>query len=188
MKLRTLLTGDVDTAARRLLGCHVTSTIDDERVVVALTEVEAYGGHDDAASHAHRGRTKRNGSMFAGPGTAYVYRSYGMHWCLNVAAGPQGVGSAVLLRGAVIVEGEGVVRRRRGREDSLTDGPGKLAQALGVSGDHDGTDLLDSDLLILSPGAPPDGVVLATPRVGISKEKQRPWRFVVATPIGATRT
>ncbi len=187
MNLSTLLTGPVDRAARGLLGAHLVSRIDGETVVVALTEVEAYGADDDAASHAHRGKTKRNGSMFGAPGTAYVYRSYGMHWCLNVAVMPAGVGSAVLLRGAVIVDGESVVKRRRGRATGLTDGPGKLAQALGVNGDHDGIDMLTSDLLELRPGAAPDGIVLATPRVGISKEVERMWRFVVATTVGAPR-
>jgi DNA-3-methyladenine glycosylase len=145
---------------------------------VLLTEVEAYGGSDDAASHAYKGLTERNGSMFGPPGTLYVYRSYGVHWCANVATGPEGTGRAVLLRGGEPLEGKAVMQLRRGRIDQLTDGPGKLAQALGIDGTHDGTDLLTGPVRLL-PRMIDVPSIVATPRVGISKAKERPWRFVL---------
>ena len=147
-----------------------------------ITEVEAYKGSDDPASHAYRGRTGRNGSMFERPGTLYVYRSYGIHWCANVAAGPEGVGWGILFRGGEIVDGLGVARTRRGRERDLANGPGKLTQALGVDHSHDGTFLFDgSSPIRLEPGEPP-ALLMATPRVGISRAIDRPWRFVAVTP------
>ncbi len=184
MSVRDLLAGDVVKAAHGLLGYRLRSEIGGEIVEVVLNEVEAYGGADDPASHAYRGRTARNGAMFARPGTAYVYRSYGMHWCLNVAAGPEGTGGAVLLRGGLPVAGEDVIVRRRGRTTNLADGPGKLAQALGVTGSHDGADLLaDGELSLVGAEALP-GTIIATPRVGISQGQDRPWRFVVAQAVG----
>ena len=171
-------------AARALLGMRLRSEVDGKVTEVVLTEVEAYAGDDDPASHAYRGRTARNGSMFAPPGTAYVYKSYGVHWMLNVSVTAEGKGDAVLLRAGVPAVGEEVMVARRGRRNQLTDGPGKLAQALGVTGDHDGVSLADGPLRLL-PGEPLPGTVLATPRVGISKAVERPWRFVVAQAMGA---
>ncbi len=179
------LGGSPEEAAPLLLGNRLVSEQDGERVVVRITEVEAYKGSDDPASHAFRGRTPRNGSMFERPGTLYVYRSYGIHWCCNVACGPEGVGWGVLFRGAQVVEGEGVVSRRRGRTDQLANGPGKLAQALGIGGSCDGTDLLSASSEIrLEHGESPRNI-LATPRVGISQGMERPWRFVEATEVSA---
>ena len=143
-----------------------------------LTEVEAYGGSDDAASHAYRGLTERNRSMFGPPGTLYVYRSYGVHWCANVAAGPHGIGRAVLLRAGVPLEGETIMQQRRGRTDHVADGPGKLAQALGIEGTHDGTSVFDGPVQLLPrPGDAPS--IVATPRVGITRAQERQWRFVL---------
>ncbi len=183
--LQELLAGPVPAAAEGLLGATLHSDVDGRPVVVVLTEVEAYDGADDPASHAFRGRTPRNASMFAGPGTAYVYRSYGIHWCLNVATGPAGRGAAVLLRGGALVEGEEIAVARRGRRDHLADGPGKLAQALGVTKELvDGTSLLGGGPLTLGERpADLNGTVLATPRVGITKAADRPWRFVLARPV-----
>lgn len=148
-----------------------------------MTEVEAYKGSDDPASHAFRGRTERNASMFEGPGTLYVYRSYGVHWCSNVVVGPEGTGWAILLRGGEVVDGTHLARARRGRDRGLADGPGKLCQALGIEGSHDGLDLLDpASPLRLEPGEPP-GFVMSTPRIGISKAADRPWRFVAAAAV-----
>jgi DNA-3-methyladenine glycosylase len=119
--------------------------------------------------------------MFERPGTLYVYRSYGIHWCANVAAGPEGVGWGILFRGGEVIEGLGVARLRRGREDELANGPGKLAQALGIDHSHNGSYLLDdSSPLRLEPGPAPD-LVMATPRVGISQARERPWRFVAVS-------
>ncbi len=183
--LRDILSGPPEDAAPRLIGAHLVSDIGDKQVRIRLTEVEAYKGSDDPASHAYRGETIRNSSMFKDPGTLYVYRSYGIHWCANTAAGPPGVGWGILMRAGEIIDGKGVVIGRRGRRDSLTDGPGKLTQALGIIGDHNGLDLLDpASVVRLEPGAAPAGLVMATPRVGISRAKDIPWRFVEATSVG----
>lgn len=165
-------------AAPGLLGATIVTDRPDGRVAVRILEVEAYT-EDDPASHSFRGMTPRNRSMFAGPGTLYVYRSYGVHWCANVAAGDAGRGDAVLLRGGRIVDGEEVARRRRGREDHLADGPGKLCQALGITGGDDGVDLLAGHTTRLLPAAGDGSPYRAGPRVGISRAVDRPWRFVV---------
>ncbi|MDX1449839.1 MAG: DNA-3-methyladenine glycosylase [Acidimicrobiia bacterium] len=179
--MRSLLQLPAPDVGPRLLGSVLRSTVEDRHVTVVLTEVEAYSA-DDPASHSYRGRTPRNASMFGPPGTLYVYRSYGIHWCMNVTTGPEGEASALLLRGARIVEGEEVVRARRGRDDHLTDGPGKLCQALGVTGDHDGIDVLDPDAEItLYPGTQP--AWKATPRIGISRAVEVPWRWVAVGPV-----
>jgi DNA-3-methyladenine glycosylase len=149
------------------------------RTAVKITEVEAYGGTDDAASHADRGRTPGNGSMFGPAGTLYVYRSYGIHWCANLATGPEGVGQAVLWRGGVILDGHDLIEQRRGRCDHLTDGPGKLTQALGITGDHD-VSYVSTGAVRMELNPPvPDSLITATPRIGITKETARRWRFML---------
>jgi DNA-3-methyladenine glycosylase len=183
--LATILSGPPEEAAPRLLGALLVSRVDGEEVTAKITEVEAYKGEDDPASHAYRGETERNGSMFRRPGTLYVYRSYGIHHCANSAAGPEGVGWGILIRGAEIVEGTGVAARRRGRSTDLADGPGKLSQALGIDLGHNGTDLLDPTSVIhLRSGEPPE-YVMATPRIGISRARERMWRFVAAAQLSA---
>ena len=148
---------------------------------VRLVEVEAYGGADDAASHAARGPRVANRTMFGPPGHLYVYLSYGLHDCANVVCGPKGAGAAVLLRGGEVVRGLRAVESRRGRPvpKGVLDGPGKLCQGLGISRAMDGADLFDPvGRVRLEAGAPRDGeVVLAGPRVGLTKEVDRPWRF-----------
>ena len=116
--------------------------------------------------------------MFGPPGTLYVYRSYGVHWCANVSAGPDGIGRAVLLRGGVPLEGETIMQQRRGRLDHVADGPGKLAQALGIDGSHDGTSVFDGPVRLL-PRSGETPSIVSTPRVGITKANERPWRFVL---------
>jgi DNA-3-methyladenine glycosylase len=189
LDLVELLSGSPEAAAPRLLGSVLVSDVGGRTVRARVTEVEAYKGSDDPASHAYRGRTSRNGSMFERPGTLYVYRSYGIHWCANVAAGPEGVGWGILFRGGEVVEGVGTARARRGRDDHLANGPGKLAQALGIDHSLNGTYVLDpTSLLRLEPGPVPD-LVMATPRVGISQARERPWRFVaVADATTASRS
>jgi len=170
-----------EVSAPRLLGALLVSELGRGPVSVRIGEVEAYRGQDDPASHAYRGRTGRNGSMFERPGTLYVYRSYGIHWCANVAIGPEGTGWAILFRGGEVIDGVATARSRRGRDDQLANGPGKLCQALGIDGSHDGVNLLEpGSPLRLEPGPAPQ-MVLATPRVGISKAVDLPWRFVAAT-------
>lgn len=181
--LADILVGPPEEAAPRILGSHLVSELSGKSVRMRVTEVEAYKGSEDPASHAYKGLTPRNRSMFAEPGTLYVYRSYGIHNCANTAAGPEGVGWGILLRGGEVIEGEGIVRRRRGRSDNLTNGPGKVCQALGIEVSHNGIDLLDpSSEIRLEPGTPA-GYVMATPRIGITKAQERPWRFVEATTV-----
>jgi DNA-3-methyladenine glycosylase len=181
MELASLLAGQVEVAAPGLLGCRLTAN----GVTLRLTEVEAYDGTGlDAASHAHRGRTTRNAVMFGPPGFAYVYFTYGMHWCLNVVCREDGVASAVLLRAGSIVDGlEDARSRRPGSVDrDLARGPARLTQALGIARETYGVDLLSEDspvrLLPPVPGTTPSPAdVRCGPRVGVVAELDRPWRF-----------
>lgn len=183
--LEDILVGAPEVAAPLLLGANLVSRVGGEEVRVRINEVEAYKGADDPASHAFRGETVRNGSMFRKPGTLYVYRSYGIHDCANTSAGPEGVGWGILIRGGEVIDGEAVAARRRGRWTDLANGPGKLCQALGISIDLNGTDLLDvASIIRLEEGERPQ-TVMATPRVGISKARDLPWRFVSATQLSA---
>jgi DNA-3-methyladenine glycosylase len=120
----------------------------------------------------------RNRTMFDGPGLAYVYLSYGMHHLLNVVCEGEGVGSAVLIRALRPLEGQALMVRRRGRRTSLCDGPGRLTQALGVDLAKDGHDLTGG-VLAISRGAPPEGEIVATTRVGITRGVELPWRYLV---------
>ncbi|MET7418252.1 DNA-3-methyladenine glycosylase [Dactylosporangium sp. NPDC005555] len=171
------LTGPVDVAARALLGCTLTAG----GVTVRLTEVEAYSGTgEDPASHAHRGRTPRNAIMFGPAGYAYVYFTYGMHYCVNVVTGVEGTASAVLLRAGEIVDGLPAARARRpaARTDAeLARGPARLCTALGVDRDFYGTYLLGDPPLLRPPPAPPAAGVSSGPRVGVTGAHDVPWRF-----------
>ena len=174
------LTGPAEQVAPGLLGALVVHG----DVAVRLTEVEAYAGEADPGSHAFRGRTPRSEVMFGRAGVAYVYFSYGMHWCMNVVTGPEGTASAVLLRAGEVVEGVELARERRGnpRDRELARGPARLTRALGVTGELGGTDLLDpASPLRLVPGAPVDpGTVRTGPRVGVAGAgAPTPWRFWV---------
>ena len=142
-----------------------------------IVEVEAYD-HDDPASHAYLNRrTKRNGSMFLEGGHAYVYRSYGIHWCLNFVCGDVGVADAVLVRALEPTRGIEEMRRRRGVDDSrlLCAGPGRLCQALGVTGALDGL-ALDRAPFALAPTEVAFDVV-TSPRIGLTKAVDRQWRY-----------
>lgn len=178
--MRSLLSAPAPQVGARLLGSVLRTRLDGVVTALVITEVEAYTS-EDPASHSFRGRTERNSSMFGPPGTAYVYRSYGIHWCINVTTGPEGQASALLLRAGVALEGEVAMRRRRGRDDHLADGPGKLTQALGITGAHDGIDLLSSEVVSLSAGSPM--AFRVTPRIGISKAVEVPWRWLATGPV-----
>ena len=156
-----LLNRPVLEVAPLLLGWRLRTEIGGEATEIELSEVEAYAGAADPASHTFRGPTRRNRSMFAGAGTLYVYRSYGVHWCANIVTGPAGSGEAVLLRGGVPTEGVEVMIRRRGRSAPLAIGPGNLCRALAIDAGHDGTSVLNGPVRLLS-GTPP-ALVLATP-------------------------
>jgi len=154
-------------------------------VAVRLTEVEAYAGESDPGSHAFRGRTPRTEVMFGRAGLAYVYFSYGMHWCTNVVAGPDGTASAVLLRAGEVVAGLDVARARRPaavKDRDLARGPARLCAALGIDGGLGGTDLLDPrSPLRLEPGERVDLAQVRTgPRVGVAGlGAPTPWRYWV---------
>ncbi len=178
---RLNLDGPVELVAPTLLGGLLVAG----GVTVRLTEVEAYAGEDDPGSHAFRGRTPRTRVMFGPAGRAYVYFTYGMHWCLNVVTGPEGVASAVLLRAGEVVGGLEVARARRaGATDrDLCRGPARLTKALGVAGELTGTDLLaaTAPVRLLLPGAPTEGEVRSGPRVGVAGAGAvTPWRFWLA--------
>jgi DNA-3-methyladenine glycosylase len=171
--------------ARDLLGRLVESRTGEGRVLVRLVEVEAYAGEDDAASHAWRGVTPRTEVMFGPPGHAYVYFTYGMHWCLNLVCERPGRASAVLLRAAEVVEGADLVRARRGSRPParrLATGPANLAVALGVDGAWDGLSVVarGAPLRVLAGDPVVDDDVVAGPRVGITRAVETPWRFAVA--------
>jgi DNA-3-methyladenine glycosylase len=144
-----------------------------------IVEVEAYD-HEDPAAHGYGGRTARNATMFGRPGRAYVYRSYGIHWCVNFVCEDEGSASAVLIRALEPTHGIEEMRVRRGVEDvrALCSGPGKLCQALGITREHDGL-RLDRPPLRLLPR--PSAVALVRgPRIGITKAVDRPWRYMLA--------
>lgn len=178
--LRALLEGAPQVVAPALLGMLL---VVGERVG-AIVEVEAYGGGSDPASHAHPGERVRNRSLFAEPGTLYAYRSYGIHTCANVVTSPPGVGAGVLIRAVRPVAGVEAMRAARPtarREVELTNGPGRLAQALGVELRDDGIDLLDPRSRVrLLPGSSDDLTIATSTRVGISRATEKLWRFYVA--------
>jgi DNA-3-methyladenine glycosylase len=178
--LADVLTRGGLSAARRLLGCTLT----DGLVTVRLTEVEAYAGERDPGSHAFRGRTPRTEVMFCPAGHAYVYFTYGMHWCVNVVCGPAGEAAAVLLRAGEVVAGLEAAQSRRpnSRPRDLARGPARLTKALGITGEDNGTWLLGTARLrLVKGGHVPLRRIASGPRVGVAGEgASRPWRFWVA--------
>lgn len=176
--------------ARDLLGCRLVRVVEGRRLGGIITETEAYVGQDDAASHASVGRTNRNAAMWGPPGHAYVYLIYGIHHCLNIVTAEPSFPAAVLIRALRPTEGIEVIRdNRSGRADSeLTDGPGKLCQALRIDLGFNGADLVTSANLFLEAGPRLDNdAIQATPRVGVTGDERAvtaPWRFV-ASPEAA---
>lgn len=183
-RLRELLARPASEVAPELLGWRFRHVTEEGAVTVELTEVEAYLGADDPASHAYRGPTPRNLVMFGHAGHLYTYLSYGMHWCCNVVTGVDGHASAVLLRAGRVVEGAELARRRRGervKDAGLARGPGCLGQALGLDRTHNGVDLLTDPCLTLTP--PPGEErreIRSGHRVGVRLAHDVPWRFWVA--------
>jgi DNA-3-methyladenine glycosylase len=173
-----------------LLGCVLEHQTEAGLVAVELTEVEAYAGASDPASHAYRGKTARNAVMFGPPGHAYVYFTYGMYFCVNLVCLGNGSASAVLLRAGRIIEGEELARSRRTRGRTaipfrdLARGPARLCQALDIDLSQDGTDVCvpESPLRMRWPEASTTArsaqrKVASGPRVGISRAAEVPWRF-----------
>ena len=171
--------------APQLLG----ATLSANGVAIRLTETEAYLGADDPASHAFRGPTERNASMFLAGGHAYIYLIYGMHLCLNISTGPEGEGQAVLLRAGEVVDGVDLARARRPnvvRHRDLAKGPANLVRCLGLSAEYDGEPVALDDAdsrrhLHLSSPSEAAGRIARGPRVGVSgiggDRQLYPWRF-----------
>ncbi len=179
---RALLTQPALAVAPLLLGATLVSERDGQRVVVRLSEVEAYEGHDDPASHAFRGPTPRNQVMFGPPGRLYTYFTYGMHWCANVVCDEPGRAAAVLLRSGEVIDGLPVASARRpaartARE--LAAGPARLAATLGLGREQNGLDLLDpaSPVRLADVRPVQAAEVSSGPRVGIRQAADRAWRF-----------
>ena len=194
---REFFDGWAPEVAPGLLGCVLRRDSPEGTVAVVITEVEAYAGLNDPASHAYRGPTERNAVMFGPPGHAYVYFTYGMHFCVNLVCEPAGAVSAILLRAGRVIEGADLAAARRWArpdgeagpgpgarrrpERDLARGPGRLCQALGIDRALNGADAVDphSPLRV---SAGPDGPVPAAkvragPRIGISQAVDVPWRF-----------
>ena len=174
-EIRRLLDGSALDVAPRLLGARLTVA----DVCLRITEVEAYEGADDPGSHAFRGETRRNRTMFGPAGRLYCYQIYGMHVCANVVCGPVGRSSAVLLRAGEVLQGVDVARSRRGDvpDAALARGPANLVSALGLTLADDGFDL--EGHLELGSGLPA-GAMEKGPRVGLRHAAERPWRFWIA--------
>jgi DNA-3-methyladenine glycosylase len=177
---RSFLNRPVLTVAPALLGM----LLDHDGVVMRLTEVEAYDGGNDPASHAFRGPTPRTEVMFGPPGHLYLYFTYGMHWCANVVCGPAGTASAVLLRAGQVVEGETVARSHRPdvtAMHALARGPANLVRALGLGPQDNGRDVCTPGPVRLRRGLAPSATTIRSgPRVGIRAAADRPWRFWLA--------
>jgi DNA-3-methyladenine glycosylase len=168
--------------ARRLLGHVLLSELGGHRTAGRIVETEAYLGPDDPASHGYGARrTRRNASLFERPGTAYVYFTYGMHWCLNAVTERVGVPAAVLIRALEPIEGLATMRRRRGGvvDRELCSGPAKLCQALAVTGRHDGVPLTSGRLRIVRSQLRQHHTIISTRRIGITRAADWPLRFLI---------
>lgn len=168
--------------AKELLGCYLVRRLGRQRVIGRIVEVEAYHGSHDSASHAYKGKTQRNEVMFRKGGHLYVYFTYGMHFCANVVTEKEGTGHAVLLRAVEPIEGEGTMRKNRGKQlpqVRLTNGPAKLCQAFGIGREENGTDLTGNEIF-LARGEPLSSSQISTSkRIGIKKGTDKQWRFYV---------
>lgn len=174
------LDGLAEAVAPRLLGCWLVRTVGDQQLVGRIVETEAYD-QNDAASHSYRGRTPRTDVMFGPSGRAYVYFTYGMHYCVNVVCGPSGYGSAVLIRAIEPLVGEAAMRRNRGGKTGieLTNGPAKLCQALAIDKTCNGYDLRQPPLELVFKPPLPQAAITQTTRIGISHATDVLWRFYI---------
>ena len=176
----SFLNSSAPLAARQLLGCVLVRTVNKKTLRVRIVETEAYD-ETDAASHSFKGETQRTKVMFGESGHLYVYFTYGMHYCCNVVVGGAGEGAAVLIRAVEPVAGEALMELSRGGRGgtSLTNGPAKICQALSIDSKLNGHDLHRYPL-VLQPGKlTPKEAIGQTTRIGISRAKDKPWRFFI---------
>lgn len=173
------LSGEVTACAQRLLGCLLVRELNGKTLVGKIVETEAYHQRD-AASHSYRGKTPRTEIMFGPAGFAYVYFTYGMHYCFNVVTGVKDEGSAVLIRAVEPIEGVDEMIVRRGHKGvELTNGPAKLCYALGIDREFNKHDLRKPPLQIIAQPKILSSKIVATTRIGISKDTHRNWRFYI---------
>ncbi len=167
--------------AYNLLGCKLLVHNGNKVMSGVIVETEAYGP-DDPSSHAHRGPTQRNAAMFGEPGDSYVYRIYGMYWCINVVTQAAGIGEAVLIRALEPVDGIETMQdlRKTDKTYNLCSGPGKICMAMGITGEHNGLKLCSGAIRIVSHRKYDDCEIVAAERIGISQASDYPWRFYVA--------
>lgn len=179
---RSFYTRRTVTVAKALLNQNLVRVIRRAVLIGRIVEVEAYGGLDDPASHAYHGPTPRNMPMFGQPGHAYIYFTYGNHYCLNVTTPRDGIASAVLIRAIEPLKGLDMMKRLRPdvAEQQLTNGPGKLTKALGVDKSLNEVDLTKKGPLYVSKGAEgPEFTIVRSPRIGITLGVERLWRFYI---------
>jgi DNA-3-methyladenine glycosylase len=195
MKLsRSFYTRSALVVAPELLGKLIVRDLDGVRLKGMITEVEAYMGADDPASHAYRGQTPRNSIMFREGGHLYVYFTYGMHYCANVVASEAGRAEAVLIRGVMPVEGiETMIERRSASGKTvlnkhISDGPAKFCQAFGIGHRENGTDLLGDEIFIDDAPLIPPNLIERSERIGISVGKEHLWRFFILPETVRTLT
>jgi DNA-3-methyladenine glycosylase len=181
---------DTEQVARGLLGAVLRCTTIDGVASGRIVETEAYLGEHDLACHAAAGLTARTRWLYGAPGTAYVYFIYGVHWCFNAVTRAVGSPSAVLVRALEPLEGVELMRERRGvaQDRDLTNGPGKLCEALAITGALNGLPLTESPIEILRGEPVPDARVLVTPRIGITKSAEWPLRWLVRDNPYASKT
>lgn len=189
---RSFYDRDTEVVARELLGAVLECTTPLGTAAGRIVETEAYIGEHDGACHAAAGLTPRTRFLYGPPGIAYVYFVYGMHWCVNAVTRAEGLPSAVLIRALEPVAGLPLMRRRRGhpaRDRDLTNGPGKLCEALGITGAMNGVPLRGPGPLRLRRGAPvADADVVVSPRIGVSRAADWPLRFYVRHSPWVSRT
>jgi DNA-3-methyladenine glycosylase len=167
--------------ARELLGCLLVRKVGRRTLSGRIVEVEAYRGSDDPASHSFKGVTKRSALMFGEAGHAYLFFSYGFHWCLNVTTEEEGQPGAVLIRALEPIQGIAQMAENRGLSEvgRLTNGPGKLTRALSIDGAFNGEDMVTSRRLYVLRGEEEPLVIKASARIGLSRGRELQWRYFI---------